>query len=103
MNDVLPVLDSFDKAHDSEDQDLEAFKKGVTLVREQLLDALKHHGLEGFVSAGEGFDPEKHQGIQRVDDEGVETETVKDEFQKGYMLNGRLLRPAMVSVLVPKK
>ncbi len=103
MHDVLPVLDSFDKAALSEDEDLEAYKKGVTLVREQLVDALKQHGLEGFVSAGEGFDPEKHQGIQRIDDESVDSETVKDEFQKGYSLNGRLLRPAMVSVLVPKK
>jgi molecular chaperone GrpE len=103
MNAILPVLDSFDKASDASDDDHEGFKKGVLLVRDQLIDSLKHHGLEGFVSQGAEFDPERHQGIQRIEDESVDSETVKDEYQKGYVLNGRLLRPAMVSVLVPKK
>ena len=72
------------------------------MVRKQLVDVLSKSGLEGFESKGEQFNPDLHQAIQRVEDAEVSEELVKDEYQKGYKLNGRLLRAAMVSVVVPE-
>ena len=64
---------------------------------------LEKHGLKAVESAGEPFDPNMHQAIQRIESDEVESETVSQEFARGYLLNGRLVRPAMVSVAVPKK
>ena len=102
MEDLLPVLDSFEKALSASDEGVaESYKDGVKMVFKQLETTAEKHGLKGFDSVGEEFDPNLHQGIQRIDDAEVEAETVKDQFQKGYKLNDRLLRPAIVSVLVP--
>ena len=106
LNDILPVLDSFEKALADSGQcegENQAIYEGIKMVNRQLLDVLEKHGLQGFDSAGKEFDPNLHQAIQRIDDSSVEVETVKDEYQKGYLLNERLLRPAMVSVAVPSE
>lgn len=103
MNDLLSVLDSFDKAVCSEDgqNTNDSYIEGVKMVQKQLLSVCSKHGLLGFDSQGKEFDPNWHQAIQRLDDDQVDTEVVKEEFQKGYKLNDRLLRPAIVSVSVP--
>ncbi|SME89721.1 nucleotide exchange factor GrpE [Pseudobacteriovorax antillogorgiicola] len=102
LEDLLPVLDSFEKAlATGEGDESQSYVEGVKMVFKQLTDMAEKHGLTGFESQGEEFDPNLHQGIQRIEDESVETERVKDVFQKGYMLNERLLRPAVVSVAVP--
>lgn len=101
MEDLLPALDSFSSALSSqESQSVEAYADGVLMVHKQLLSIMEKHGLKGFDSQGEEFDPNLHQAIQRVE-EDVKQETVKEEFQRGYHLNERLLRPAIVSVSVP--
>ena len=103
MKNLLPVLDGFDKSSEvSEETVLADYQQGIELVRKQLSDALAKSGLEGFDSKGEPFNPDLHQAIQRVEDAEVSEELVKDEFQRGYKLNGRLLRAAMVSVVVPE-
>ena len=71
------------------------------MVFKQLVKVTEKHGLKGFDSLGEEFDPNRHQAIQRIEDAEAKRDTVKEEFQKGYHLNERLLRPAMVSVSVP--
>ncbi len=112
LKDVIPVLDSFDKAFPSSGnlpegkEDIEGvhdqqFYIGVQLVKKQLLEVLRTHGLEVVEAVDKKFDPNFHQAIQRVDSTDHEEEIVKDEFAKGYILNGRLLRPSMVSVFVP--
>lgn len=103
MKNLLPVLDGFEKSSEvSEDTVLADYQQGIEMVKKQLSDVLAKSGLEGFESKGAPFNPEVHQAIQKVEDPEVTEELVKNEFQKGYKLNGRLLRAAMVSVVVPE-
>lgn len=107
MTDLLTVLDSFDKALPSEDTDQKdgdsaSFIEGMKLVQKQLLVALEKNGLKAIPSVGQPFDPNLHQGVQRVEEEDIKEDTVKEEYNKGYQLHDRLLRPAMVVVAVPK-
>ena len=101
VRELLTVVDSFSKGFAStDDTDNDAFVAGMRMVEEQFREILARHGLQEVISQGE-FDPNIHQAIQRVETDEVQTETIKEEFSKGYTLNGRLLRPAMVSVYVP--
>lgn len=109
FKDFLPVLDSLEKAMPEGAADQPAnggagasYLEGMQMVKRQLLDVIRRHGLEPISSKGQPFDPNLHQAIQRVDSPDVAVDTVGDEFARGYMLNGRLLRPAMVSVLTPQ-
>lgn len=100
---LIPVLDCFDKAcapQTGVDSGSKSYLEGVEMVHKQLLQVLAKHGLEPVRAAGAPFDPNVHQAVMRVESD-VDTETVKDEFARGYVLFGRLLRPAMVSVVVP--
>ena len=105
LEDLLPVLDSFDKAiagigkSDADHSVLE----GVELVQKMFMDCLTAKGLEVVGAEGQVFNPNIHQAIQKVEDEDAVAETVLQEFQKGYTLNGRLVRASMVSVQVPVK
>ena len=103
LEDLLPILDSFDKAMDQDtSQSAQPFIEGVQMVSKQLSDVLGKHGLEMIEAEGKEFDPNYHQAIQRIESEDVTLDTVKQEFAKGYCIKGRLLRPSMVSVLVAK-
>ncbi|MBC7661652.1 MAG: nucleotide exchange factor GrpE [Chitinophagaceae bacterium] len=101
LQDLLPVLDSLDKAMLSADGQTNPVVEGVKMVQKQFSSVLEQHGLKPLQSKGQVFDPNVHQAIQRLEDDVAE-DTVKEEFQKGYTLNGRLVRPSMVSVSVPK-
>jgi molecular chaperone GrpE len=108
FKDCLPALDSLERALPAEgqrpagvDEQAQSYLDGMNLVRRQLLEVFRKHGLEPIDARGAPFDPNLHQAIQRIDSDEVDVETVKDEFARGYLLNGRLLRPAMVSVLTP--
>lgn len=103
LQDLLPVLDSFEKATAASSADANnAIVEGIRMVHKQLTHVLENNGLKAVDAVGKTFDPNVHQAIQRIESDMVEKETVKDEFQRGYTLNGRLVRPSMVSVLVPK-
>ncbi len=103
LQDLLPVLDSFEKATAAPGSDAgNAVIEGIRMVHKQLTTVLENHGLKAVEASGKAFDPNFHQAIQRVEADEVEQEMVKDEFQRGYVLNGRLVRPSMVSVWVPK-
>lgn len=110
FKDFLPALDSLEKALPSSGEAAPksnggsdpSYYEGMMMVKKQLLDAFKKHGLEPIDARGAAFDPNVHQAIQRVESPDVKTDTVGDEFARGYLLNGRLLRPAIVSVLTPQ-
>lgn len=103
LQDMLPVLDSFEKATQvSGSVANDPVLEGVRMVHKQFLQILENHGLKLIDAQGKAFDPNLHQAIQRVETDEVRDETVKDEYQKGYTLNGRLVRPSMVSVFVPR-
>lgn len=106
LGELLPVVDSFHKAaqaHISAATNAEAkgFIDGVLLILKQLSAVLEKNGLKEISAAGAPFDPNFHQAIQRIECDKTETETVHEEYVKGYLLHDRLLRPAMVSVKVP--
>lgn len=105
FKDFLPALDSLEQAlpegAEAKANGQDGYREGMLMVKKQLLDVFKKHGLEPISAQGAAFDPNLHQAIQRIDSEDVKIETVGNEFARGYMLNGRLLRPAMVSVLTP--
>lgn len=106
MKDMLPVLDSFEQALPKDgiqsDYNSEEFLKGMQLVWKQLSEVMLKNGLEPIQAKGALFDPNFHQGIQRVESSEVDQEMVGEEYAKGYQLHDRLLRPSMVSVKVPK-
>ncbi len=99
--DLIPVIDAFDlalQAHD--DPRYEEYRKGITLIRKQLWDAIAKHGVLPIEAAGKIFDPHHHQAIERLESEEYPDGTVVAVFQDGYMFNGRVLRPAIVRVAV---
>ncbi len=99
-SDLLSVVDNLERALQSaaEAEDAAAIAEGVDLTLRGLMDALKKHGVEAVDPAGEPFDPQLHQAMTMVPNPDMEPNTVMDVMQKGYTLNGRLLRPAMVVV-----
>lgn len=104
LKDMIPVLDSLDKAVPGEqglDPAVKSYREGVLMVQKQFLQTLAKHGLEPVEATDKPFDPNFHQAIQRIESGEVTIETVAAEFAKGYVLNGRLIRPSMVSVKVP--
>lgn len=100
MRELLNVLDSFDLAvrNASERTADEDMLRGIDLVYKQLLDTLGRFGLKPVEAKGQVFDPNFHQAVTTVASADVPENTVVEELRRGYTLNGRLLRPAMVSV-----
>lgn len=98
-NELLPVLDNFERALQVENNDAtSSIIEGITMVYQQLLDALKSQGIEEIDCVGKPFDPNLHHAVMQVEDEEQESNTVVEELQTGYMLEDRVLRPSMVKV-----
>ncbi|MFE4711349.1 MULTISPECIES: nucleotide exchange factor GrpE [unclassified Paenibacillus] len=100
INELLPVLDNFDRALATAPAgpETEAFTKGVNMIFRQLDVVLKSEGLTAMESVGQPFNPEYHQAIMQVESEEHEEGIVTEEVQKGYLLKDKVLRPAMVKV-----
>ncbi len=96
---MLPILDDFERALKQESADRE-YQRGMELIYQRFLEALKKLGLEPINSVGQPFDPYIHQAIDRVETDEAEDHTILEEYQRGYNFKGRLLRPAMVRVAV---
>ena len=100
ISDLLAVIDNFDRALATtvESQDAIALKEGVEMVQRTLMEALVKEGLEVIEAIDQPFDPNIHQAVMTGADSEKESGIVLQELQKGYMLNGRVIRPAMVQV-----
>ena len=100
IKDMLPTLDNMERAleHASDSKDLKAFVDGLTLIRDSFLAGLGRHGVEKIEAIGKDFDPNFHEAMMQVEGGGKENNKVVEEFEKGYRLNGRLLRPSKVSI-----
>ncbi len=103
IRDILPILDSLDRALQQASElsarnNFEAFQQGLELIHTQILGCLERHGVEKIAAKGEEFDPERHQALMQVETPEVESNRVIDEYESGYTLHGRLLRPSKVSV-----
>jgi molecular chaperone GrpE len=97
---LLPIVDNFDLALEKEkgNKDIKKALKGFEMIRRDLMKALKDSGLKEVESLNEPFDPRYHQAVMKEPREGVDSDIVIEEFQKGYMFKDRLVRPAMVKV-----
>jgi molecular chaperone GrpE len=99
LRELLPVLDNLDRAlQAARTEPAAAVTTGVELIQRELLRVLEKFGLTPFASAGQPFDPERHEAVARVQRPDLPEMTVASETARGYLLNGRVLRPAMVTV-----
>lgn len=100
LSDILPVLDNFERALSLQttSEESASVMKGVEMVQKSLIEAVSREGLEEIKAVGEPFDPNFHQAVMQEKDDSAEPGTVLQELQKGYILKGRVLRPAMVKV-----
>lgn len=101
---LLPVADGLQKsveavtAHEGDDEGLAAVKEGIQLSERMFMDTLEKFGVEGIDPLGEPFDPERHEAMSMIEAPAAEANSVVNVLQKGFALNGRLLRAAMVIV-----
>ncbi len=100
---ILPFIDNLERAvgHAQKVADTGVLIEGVRLTIQQILQSLNKFGLSSFQSVGKPFDPNVHEAMLVVESDEHEPNQVVEEFQKGYLLNDRLLRPATVSVSKP--
>lgn len=97
---ILPILDNFEIAEKKLPEDLKKDDnvKGLLMPKSQLQDFLKSQGLEEIKSIGEKFDPNFHEIVEGVEMKDKESGIIIEEIQKGYTINGRLLRPAKIKI-----
>ena len=101
VENLLPIIDSMEMgqiAAAADNATLESIREGTELTISMFVQVLEKSGLEQVDPIGEKFDPEKHQAISMIDVENTESNTVVEVMQKGFSLNDRLVRPAMVVV-----
>ncbi|HGO3260426.1 TPA: nucleotide exchange factor GrpE [Staphylococcus aureus] len=100
LTDILPAIDNIERALQIEggDETFKSLQKGVQMVHESLINALKDNGLEVIKTEGEAFDPNIHQAVVQDDNPDFESGEITQELQKGYKLKDRVLRPSMVKV-----
>jgi molecular chaperone GrpE len=100
IKDILPVLDDLDRAlsHASSSAEIPILIEGVQLVKKHLMSALEKYGLTPFDSLGEPFDPHVHEAVSHEESSEYPPDSVVTEYRKGYLLHGKLVRPALVAV-----
>jgi molecular chaperone GrpE len=100
IKEILPVIDNLDKAisHAQNDDNSSALVEGLELTRDGLIKALEKAGLKEVEALGKPFDPNFHESVSQQIDDTVAPGHVIMELQKGYLLNGRLMRPTMVVI-----
>ncbi|NAN47803.1 nucleotide exchange factor GrpE [Staphylococcus epidermidis] len=100
LTDILPSIDNIERALqiEGDDESFKSLQKGVQMVHESLLRALKDNGLEEILAEGKEFDPNLHQAVVQDDNPDFKSGEVTQELQKGYKLKDRVLRPSMVKV-----
>lgn len=102
LKEMLEVVDNFERTVEAissdEDEKVKNIVVGIEMVKKQLLDGLKKFGLEEVKALGETFDPNFHEAVAQESVDGAKEEEITKEYQKGYTLNGRLLRASKVVV-----
>jgi molecular chaperone GrpE len=98
VRELLPVVDNLERALQSADESEQSLAEGVRLVHSELTAVLERNGVQSFDPAGESFDPELHEALSTRNEDGSDPGVVLDVVEKGYKLNGTVLRPARVVV-----
>jgi len=101
--DLLPVVDNFERSLEQarNAREIEPVIEGIEMILKQFTTTLEKFHIKPFASIGEPFDPEKHEAMAQQEHEEYDENTVIEEYQKGYFLKERLLRPARVIVSKP--
>ena len=104
LAEILPVMDNVDRAlaSISEGHDPEKVKQGLRIAQEELHKVLEMHGVELVKALGNEFDPRFHEAVAMVETDEAKEGFVVEEVQRGYVLNGRLIRPSRVKVAQAK-
>lgn len=98
---LLPVMDNFERAltaGKSENSTLESMVEGIEMVFRQIEGVFEQEGVQVIPATGQPFDPNVHQAVMQEESDEYESGIVMEEFQKGYQLKGRVIRPSMVKV-----
>jgi molecular chaperone GrpE len=100
ITDLLPVMDNFERALQAEveTEQAKSLLQGMEMVYRLLQEAIKKEGVETIEAVGKVFDPHLHQAVMQVEAKDVESGIILEEFQKGYKLKDRIIRPSMVQV-----
>jgi len=105
INNLLSVIDNLERALDSakNEKDTKAIKEGVNNTLKEFRNILNQEGVKPMQSIGHRFDPYKHEAVMKIETDKYSEDTVTEEFQKGYYIKSKVLRPAMVKVAVSNK
>ena len=100
VKELIPTIDSIERAIQStkESQDVDALVEGIEMIYKGLLSTLEKRGVTPIEAVNKPFDPMQHEAVMHVESEDVPENNVIEEWQKGYMLHNRVIRPSMVSV-----
>ncbi|WP_421379964.1 nucleotide exchange factor GrpE [Bacillus salacetis] len=100
VTELLPAIDNFERALNIEpdNEQTKSLLQGMEMVYRSLVEALKKEGIEPIETVGHEFDPHLHQAVMQGEDENFGSNIVTEEFQKGYKLKDRVIRPSMVKV-----
>ncbi len=98
INEILPIIDNFERAAQNSEADFDGYKKGIELIFNQFLAVLKKFGVESFGEEGEQFDPSLHSAVMVVEDDSLGENVIAQVFSKGYRLGDKIIREAVVKV-----
>lgn len=98
LNELLPVYDGLERGLQVESGDVASVREGIALTLKSLLKIAENNGLVQIDPVGQPLDPDRHHAVSMVEAPGAAPNTVVNVLQKGYVLNDRLLRPALVAV-----
>jgi len=104
LQDIITIIDDFERAIRSseESRDFDSFHSGIKMIERQFVGMLERkYGLKRMETVGKEFDPQQHEAIGMEESPDVDTQMVLEDYQKGYVLNDRVLRHAKVKVAVP--
>ena len=101
LGELLPVCDNLERGLAVENADIAALREGMDLTLKALMKVAENNGLKPIDPLGQPFDPERHQAMSMIDAPQAAPNTVVAVMQKGYVLNDRLLRPALVAISKP--
>lgn len=96
VGEILSVVDNLERALSNEQEDYEGLKKGVQMTFDGLMASLEKLGVTVYGENGDSFDPTYHNAVMHIEDENLGENVITDVFQKGYRINDKVIRPAMV-------
>ena len=102
--DLMVSIDNFERALKAanEDKEYESLRKGTEMIYKEIMSILIKNGLEEIKALGENFDPYKHEAIEQIIEEDCEDGAIVEEYQKGYTLHSKVIRPSKVKVVKSK-